>query len=238
MLDVPHAAKPATKPANAPTAAATPAPAELTGKQVFKLFPTPMFTGMLSDITICDRVEKKLRELQRAGRGTTAGLAMRAYMSPDDLQNLSEMAELVDVIMRESAQILDIYAIKRDSHYITNMWANIAHPNRRHSMHMHPNCLFSGLVYIRTPQHCGPTVFTSPRQLAKGLEPTYLAKNEFNADVFVMPPEKGRMLLWPSHVPHAVEEGKADESEDRIVVAFNIMIRGRVEISTARLDLS
>jgi hypothetical protein len=46
------------------------------------------------------------------------------------------------------------------------------------------------------------------------------------------------MLLWPSHVPHAVEEGKADENEDRIVVAFNIMIRGRVEISTARLDLS
>ncbi len=237
MLDVPHAAKPATPSASAPTAAASPAPAELTGKQVFKLFPTPLFTGMLSDITICDRVEKKLRELQRAGRGTNAGRAMRAYMSPDDLQNLPEMAELVDIIMRESAQVLDIYGIRRNSHYITNMWANIAHPNRRHSMHMHPNCLFSGIVYIKTPKHCGPTVFTSPRQLAKGLEPTYLAKNEFNADVFVMPPEKGRMLLWPSHVPHAVEEGGADEREDRIVVAFNIMIRGRVEISTARLDL-
>ena len=235
MLDVPHAAKPITPSHH--NASAT-APAELTGKQVFKLFPTPLFTGMLSDITICDRVEKKLRELQRTGSGTNAGLAMRAYMTPDDLQNLVEMAELVDVIMRESAQILDIYTIKRDSHYITNMWANIAHPNRRHSMHMHPNCLFSGLVYIKTPKHCGPTVFASPRQLAKNLEPTYLGKNEFNADVFVMPPEKGRMLLWPSHVPHAVEEGKADENEDRIVVAFNIMIRGQVEISTARLDLS
>ncbi len=236
MLDVPHAAKPITPSHH--NASAT-APAELTGKQVFKLFPTPLFTGMLSDITICDRVEKKLRELQRTGRGTNRRpRAMRAYMSPDDLQNLAEMAELVDVIMRESAQILDIYAIKRNSHYITNMWANIAHPNRRHSMHMHPNCLFSGLVYIKTPKHCGPTVFASPRQLAKNLEPTYLEKNEFNADVFVMPPEKGRMLLWPSHVPHAVEEGKADENEDRIVVAFNIMIRGRVEISTARLDLS
>ena len=236
MLDVPHAAKPITPSHH--NASAT-APAELTGKQVFKLFPTPMFTGMLSDITICDRVEKTLRALQRAGRGSFAAKdAMRAYMSPDDLQNLPEMAELVDVIMRELAQILDIYAIKRDSHYVTNMWANIAHPNRRHSMHMHPNCLFSGIVYIKTPQHCGPTVFASPRQLAKNFEPTYLAKNEFNADVFVMPPEKGRMLLWPSHVPHAVEEGKADENEDRIVIAFNIMIRGRVEISTARLDLS
>ena len=236
MLDVPHAAKPIVPSHHH---ASSTAPAELTGKQVFKLFPTPMFTGMLSDITICDRVEKKLRELQRAGRGSFApNDAMRAYMSPDDLQNLPEMAELVDVIMRELGQILDIYAIKRDFHYVTNMWANIAHPNRRHSMHMHPNCLFSGIVYIKTPKHCGPTVFASPRQLAKNLEPTYLAKNEFNADVFVMPPEKGRMLLWPSHVPHAVEEGKADENEDRIVVAFNIMIRGRVEISTARLDLS
>jgi hypothetical protein len=81
-------------------------------------------------------------------------------------------------------------------------------------------------------------VFASPRQLAKNLEPTYLEKNEFNADVFVMPPEKGRMLMWPSHVAHAVEEGTADGSQDRIVLAFNIMIRGRVEISTARLDLS
>jgi uncharacterized protein (TIGR02466 family) len=238
MLDVPHAAKPATTAATIANSTASPVPAELTGKHVFKLFPTPLFTGVLSDITICDRVEKKLRDLQRAGRGSFAAKdAMRAYMSPDDLQNLPEMQELVDVILRESAQILDIYAIKRDSHYITNMWANIAHPNRRHTMHMHPNCLFSGIVYIKTPPHCGPTVFASPRQLSKNLEPTYLQKNEFNADVFVMPPEKGRMLLWPSHVPHAVEEGKADEGEDRIVVAFNIMIRGRCEIPTAHLLL-
>ncbi|MFZ3360162.1 MAG: TIGR02466 family protein [Xanthobacteraceae bacterium] len=233
MLDIPTAAK-----AHASTPAPAKPPVELTGKQVFKLFPTPLFTGKVSDIGLCDRIEKKLRELQRSGQGAAPRSdAMRAYMTPDDLQTLPEMQELVDVIMREAAQVLDIYAIKRDSHYITNMWANIAHPNRRHSMHMHPNCLLSGIVYIKTPQDCGPTVFASPRQLAKSLEPTYFEKNEFNADVFVFPPEKGRMLLWPSHVPHAVEEGAADASEDRIVVAFNVMIRARVEISTARLDL-
>jgi hypothetical protein len=43
--------------------------------------------------------------------------------------------------------------------------------------------------------------------------------------------------LWPSHVPHAVEEGSADGSQDRIVLAFNVMIRGRIESSTASLDL-
>lgn len=222
-----------------PTAANRAAtPLDLVGKQMFRIFPTPLFTGMLSDVTLCDRIEKTLRELQKVGQGVVAGAAMRAYMTRDDLQTLPEMQELVSVVMREAGEILDIYAVKRDSHYITNMWANITHPNRRHSMHIHPNSLLSGLVYIKVPKHCGQTIFASPRQLAKNLEPTYLAKNEFNADIFSLPPEKGRMLLWPSHVPHAVEEGAADEAEDRIVVAFNVMIRGKVEISTACLDLS
>jgi len=64
-----------------------------------------------------------------------------------------------------------------------------------------------------------------------------LRKNELNADVFVMPAEKGRMLIWPSHVPHGVEEGTAEETEERIVVAFNVMIRGLLDVVTARLEL-
>jgi uncharacterized protein (TIGR02466 family) len=212
--------------------------AELTAKEILMLFPTPMFTGKLSDISLCDRIEKKLRELQKSGKGFSSREGeILAYMTPDDIQTLPEMKELVDVIMAESGKILDAYAMKRNSHYITNMWANIANPNRRHSMHAHPNCLLSGLVYIKTPRNCGPTVFASPRQLSKGLEPTYLKKNEINADIYVIPAEKGRMLIWPSHVPHAVEQGTANEAEERIIVAFNIMIRGLIELSTARLDL-
>jgi uncharacterized protein (TIGR02466 family) len=158
-------------------------------------------------------------------------------MTPDNIQTLPGMKELVDMAIFESGRILDAYAIQRDSHYITNMWANIANPNRRHHFHIHPNCLLSGLVYIKTPKNCGSTVFASHRQLNKNIEPTYLAKNDLNADVFAHPAQKGRMLLWPAHVPHAVEEGSADENEERIVVAFNVMIRGRLEVETACLEL-
>jgi uncharacterized protein (TIGR02466 family) len=210
---------------------------ELTAKQMFMLFPTPMFTGKLPDIGMCDRIEKKLRELQKSGKGFPSPRKALAYMTPDDLQTLPEMKELVDVIMEESGIILDALAIKRDSHYIPNMWANIADPNRRHNFHMHPNCLLSGLVYIKTPQNCGRTIFASPRMNLKSIEPTYVQQNEFNADIFSLPPEKGRMMIWPSHVPHGVEEGGADESEDRIVVAFNVMIRGLIDQVTARLHL-
>ena len=68
------------------------------------------------------------------------------------------------------------------------------------------------------------------------IEPDYTAKNEINSDVFIFPAEKGRMLMWPSYLPHAVEHGTANEDEDRIVVAFNIMIRAAVEQLTMRID--
>jgi uncharacterized protein (TIGR02466 family) len=212
--------------------------AELAAKQMFMLFPTPMFTGKLPDPALCDRIEQRLQEMRKSGKGFSSREgAILAYMTPDNLQTMPEMKALVDIILIESGNILDAYAIKRDSHYIANMWANIANPNRRHHMHVHPNCLLSGLVYIKTPKGCGATMFTSPRQLAASLEPAYLRKNELNSHMFVMPAEKGRMLIWPAHVPHGVEEGHADETQERIVVAFNIMIRGLVDTLTARLEL-
>jgi hypothetical protein len=42
---------------------------QLSAKQLFMMFPTPMFTGMLPDVGLCDRIEKKLRELQKSGKG-------------------------------------------------------------------------------------------------------------------------------------------------------------------------
>jgi uncharacterized protein (TIGR02466 family) len=117
------------------------------------------------------------------------------------------------------------------------MWANITHPNHRQDIHVHPNCLLSGLVYIKTPVNCGGTLFASSRKFTKNLEPQYFQKNDLNSDFIVVPAEKGRMLMWPSHVPHSVEQGTADESEDRITVPFNVMIRGAIELFTARLNL-
>src|SRR5580658_7830951 len=81
---------------------------QLSAKQLFTMFPTPMFTGMLPDIGLCDRIEQKLRELQRSGTGfPSPGGMILAYMTPDNLQTLAEMKDLVDVIMAETSSILD-----------------------------------------------------------------------------------------------------------------------------------
>jgi uncharacterized protein (TIGR02466 family) len=206
----------------------------LAAKEMFQLFPTGLFTGKLPDVALCDRIEKKLYEMQKANLGVTAKTYLRSYMTPDNLQTMPEFKELSDLILEECANILDIYKIKRDSHYISAMWANITSPNRRHNTHTHPNGVLSGLLYVRTPPGCGQTVFLSPLHLMRMIAPDLAQKNEFNAHSFVYPIEKGRMILWQAHLPHAVDNGNADDKEDRIVVAFNVNIRGKVTMETAK----
>src|SRR5258708_29373656 len=85
---------------------------ELLGKHVVPLFPTCLFSGKISDIAVCGRAEKKLRELQKSGRGTTD---LSAYVTPDDIWNLDELKGLVDLIMKESNEVLNFYKVKIDS---------------------------------------------------------------------------------------------------------------------------
>jgi uncharacterized protein (TIGR02466 family) len=208
---------------------------QLLEKQVMTWFPTCVFAGRLSDISACDRIEKKLRELQASGQGTTEPLT---YISPDDIQKYDEMKEIVDLVMSESATVLDFYRIKRQSHYITNMWANITHPNHRHHLHLHPNCLLSGILYVKAPPDCAPTVFEDPRPASRVLLPSYIEINNFNSSRVIFPATKGVLLMWPSYLQHAVDVGRCKTDEDRITLAFNVMIRGTMDAPTARLELS
>src|SRR6516225_3191522 len=53
--------------------------------------------------------------------------------------------------------------------------------------------LHQGAAELR-PDHLRlATAFASPRLHAKNIETDYFKKNEFNADIFSLPPEKGRM---------------------------------------------
>ena len=207
---------------------------ELLGKRVIQLFPTCLFTGKISDTDACDQAEKKLRELRKSGCGT---FDRSSYVTPDDIWKLAELKTVVDLIMKESNEVLDFYKVKRDSHYVSNMWANITHPNHRHHLHIHPNCLLSGILYVTTPKACGPTVFEDPRPGARILEPQYTEMTAVNSNRFIVAAEKGRLLIWPSYLLHAVDAGQSESEEERIVIAFNIMIRTIIESITARLEL-
>jgi len=207
---------------------------EVANRQLINLYTTPLFAGNITDVTLCDRLETSIRAMHAAKDGRYAG---ESFTSQDNIQLRPQMKEFVDLVMKESGEILNFLRVKRDSHYISNMWANITNPNHRHTLHIHPNCLLSGILYVRAPKDCGHTAFADPRPAARMLEFAYTEMTPVNMGRFSVAPEKGLLLMWPSFLPHAVESGSSDTNDDRIVVAFNVMIRGTITTPTAYLEL-
>ena len=204
-------------------------------KTLLTLFPSMLFKGKISDSSFIDGLEKKIRNLKTNNIGS---LEKDSFVSDDMLQNRPEFKELSDLILAETAGVLDYFTAVRDSHYISNMWANITSPNHEHMMHIHPNSFLSGILYIKTPQDCGPTSFADPRPAARIIEPDYKQYGPTNSGVFTNKPEKGGLLIWNSYLPHGVQKGSCKQNEDRIVVAFNIMLKGKIsQKKTAYLEL-
>jgi len=212
----------------------TMATANIINKQLSSLFPTALFRAHIEDMGLVDDIKKEVLALKKSKSGF---FESNNFVSKDDLQNLPQFKPLVDIVMQEGAVILDFFKVVRDSHYISNMWANITDPNHRHPVHIHPNTYLSGILYLNAPDKCGYTSFVDPRPGARVFEPSTTEQNEWNGGVFMNVPEKGQLLLWNSWLPHGVERGFNNTNEDRIVIAFNIMIHGKITTPTASLVL-
>ena len=110
-----------------------------------------------------------------------------------------------------------------------NMWANINYPGNFNRPHLHPNSLFSGVYFIKTPQKSGNLMVYDPRP---GVQMSMPNRKQGEIKKFYPPelwrevhyePVAGRCIMFPSWLWHEV---KPNESNDiRISVSFNFLQR-------------
>ena len=110
-----------------------------------------------------------------------------------------------------------------------NMWANINYPGCYNRPHIHPNSLFSGVYFIKTPQKSGNLMVYDPRPGVQMTMPTRKQgeiKNSYPPELWRevhYEPVAGRCIMFPSWLWHEV---KPNESNDiRISVSFNFLQR-------------
>ena len=107
-----------------------------------------------------------------------------------------------------------------------DVWININKTGDYNEKHHHPNCNLAGVLWIKCPKDCGNIVFTSPCSFVNHQEVNsyvheFKEKNNF-FHTYLFTPTEGRMLVFPSHLLHKVDENKS--TEDRISVSFNITL--------------
>ena len=120
--------------------------------------------------------------------------------------------------------IMNIPNIKKGIKMSISAWININPSGAFNSKHNHPNCDFSGVLWLKCPKNCGVISFENPNGFH-----TFNQINSYNEDfkdqinlhhTYWFPPVEGRVLIFPSHLEHQVEINKS--KEDRISVSFNI----------------
>ena len=106
-----------------------------------------------------------------------------------------------------------------------NMWANINYPGNSNRPHLHPNSLFSGVYWIKTPMKSGNLMLYDPRP---GVHTTMPNRKEGKLPPQLWreiqyEPKAGRCIMFPAWMWHEV---KPNESNDtRISVSFNFLQR-------------
>jgi len=108
---------------------------------------------------------------------------------------------------------------------LLNLWFNV---NRKHNFnhpHVHNSCNFSGIYYLNVPKNSGVLRFNNPDKIIQSLsfyEGPFHNYNGSNNSQFVITPEEGLLVIFPSHLEHSVEPNQNDEP--RVSIAFNIKI--------------
>ena len=138
--------------------------------------------------------------------------------------DLSDMNDLLHGTILQG--LSSFSAIKNTTKMRASAWININSPGSYNVKHTHPNSHLSGVMWIKAPKDSGNIVFDNPNGHQTHTEINSY-NQEFKDQFFVhhaywLPPIEGRMIIFPSHLQHAVNEKKSNE--DRISVSFNITL--------------
>ena len=107
---------------------------------------------------------------------------------------------------------------------MTNAWVNINQKFNSNKLHTHPQCILSGVYYIKTPKGCGDIQFQHPAQDMMTRDWNgrnwYSDFNQYNSELWWLPSEEGNLYVFPSWIKHMVGPNMSDE--DRISISFNV----------------
>lgn len=187
-----------------------------------KYFPTIVYA---KDLNLDNRLfEKAVIDWANNDKGIVR-TNMNGWHSTTDMHQKPVFKPLVNELFQMQHEIFKEEWLEREP-IIGNMWANINPPGGYNRPHLHPNCHFSGVYYIKCPKNSGDLVFNDPRNTAYMALPVR-KENKPPVDLWRevrVEPIEGRLIMFPAWLWHCVEPNNSDDI--RISVSFNFIQKG------------
>jgi uncharacterized protein (TIGR02466 family) len=184
-------------------------------------FPTPIYIADIEHSTLNQELERDIVAWSNKDKGITR-TNVQGWHSPTNMNELPEYQKLVRMLYECQKTIYQQEHYESEP-FLGNMWANINPPGGMNRAHQHPNSLWSGVYWIKTPENCGDLKIDDPRSSAAmcrprqklGELPTRLHRETHYK------PIAGRCIMFPSWLMHCVDPNNSNDI--RISVSFNFM---------------
>jgi len=150
---------------------------------------------------------------------------VNGWHSKSDMHQKPEYKALVDQLFQMQQEIYKEDCLA-DQPVLGNMWANINPPGGFNRPHIHPNSLWSGVYYVKTPKDCGHLKLEDPKTRAEMVMPkrTQDQLPQYLWREVHYEPIAGRCIMFPSWLNHTVDLNRSNDI--RISVSFNFLQKG------------
>jgi uncharacterized protein (TIGR02466 family) len=169
---------------------------------------------LAQDIINWSKQDKGIKKTNRNG-----------WHSQTDMQTKPEYKPLVDQLFLSMQYVWKEEWLDREP-VLGNMWANINPQGGSNQPHVHPNCLYTGVYYIKSNINSGRLKLYDPRPGIQLMMPVRKSGDPGKSlwrDVNLAPIE-GRIIIFPAWLWHAVEPNQSNDI--RISVSFNFIQQG------------
>jgi len=189
-------------------------------------FATPIYHFDIKDKSLNTQLEKDIVTWMNQDQGVSR-TNVKGWHSTTDMHTKPEFARLVNALHQAQDKIYVEEHLDSEP-FLGNMWANVNPPGGYNRAHLHPNCSWSGVYYVKTPKNCGELKIKDPRTGAEMVSPKMKEMKNSND---VLPerlwrevnytPSAGRCIMFPSWLIHCVEPNESNDI--RISVSFNFL---------------
>ena len=150
---------------------------------------------------------------------------VNGWHSQTDMHKKPEYKPLVNELFKMIHQVFKEEWLDKQP-VLGNMWANINYSGGYNKPHVHPNALFSGVYYVKTPKNCGQLVCNDPRPGIQTCMPSRISEptpKHLWREVHLQPQEN-RAIIFPAWLWHCVQPNESNDS--RISISFNFIQDG------------
>jgi uncharacterized protein (TIGR02466 family) len=151
-------------------------------------------------------------------KATRDGFQTRRLRQPDALAVealLDQVKQAVETYVARLEALGDSFVMLHPEKARLDTWAVIYGSEGRQRAHCHPSSWLSGVYYVAAPRLSGEKAYRGPLIMGAldSIEPPWGTRE--------IEPVPGRLVLFPSYVPHATEPSGIDGA--RISVAFDVV---------------